>query len=111
MQTDIEIDSNDVISGELAYIVDKTVWDEGTWPGDEGAGNFMALKFEADEGATVVVELVGGQHGPKTLDSDMIAIFKITDVEQTIKVTASKEGMSTTVKEYSLEDLILESGR
>lgn len=106
MQTNIQV-GDDAITGTLKYV--DNAWDPGTWPADKASGNYIALKFESDEDAEVTVEVVGGDDGPKPLDSDMSAIFRITDVAtQSIKVVVTKEGMTTTTKIYDLSDLILE---
>jgi len=48
--------------------------------------------FESDDGAVITAELIGGIHGPITLDEDGILISRITDKVTGLKVTASKGG-------------------
>ena len=66
------------------------------------------MKFEADEGATTTVEIVGGTKGPVTLDEDMnwVGLIK-SNSTQSIKVVTTKDDQSTT-KEYGLTGLTLE---
>ena len=68
--------------------------------------------MEADEGATVTIELLGGETGhPVELDSDMNAVIRITDpMRQQIQVVATLEGSKTTTKTYRLTGLRLEAG-
>ena len=65
------------------------------------------MKFTATEGATVTVEIVGGTSGPVALDSDMNWVGKIASTSQQIRVVASKTGMTTVTKTYSLTGLTL----
>lgn len=76
----------------------------------EQQGNYLVLHIDTDvEGATIEVELIGGKHGPVTLDSDRTLISRISNKSQKIKITASKEGYPTVSKTYSLGGLKLES--
>lgn len=72
-------------------------------------GNYIAFKSVASEGATITAELVGGESGPVTLDSDGICVMRIASLEtQTaIKVVATKGGKTET-KEFSIAGLTLE---
>lgn len=75
----------------------------------EQQGNYLVLHIDTDvEGATIEVELIGGKHGPVTLDSDRTLISRISNKSQKIKITASKEGYPTVSKTYSLGGLKLE---
>lgn len=68
------------------------------------------MKFTADEGATVTVELINGTLGhPVTLDEDMNIVIRITDKDtQSVKVVATKGNASST-KTYALTGLTLQS--
>ena len=74
----------------------------------EQSGHYLALKFTADEGATVTVELLNGTLGhPVTLDEDMNIVIRITDKDtQAVKVVATKNDVSST-KTYALTGLTL----
>ena len=66
------------------------------------------LHCESEEdGATIVVEIVGGDHGPQTLDDDGLIVCRIKNTTQKIKVTASKTGYETTTQTYSLTGITL----
>ena len=75
----------------------------------EQQGNYLVLKFDAGDvsGATITCELIGGDHGPVTLDPDGILISRIKNTSQKIKVTATKEGYATFTRTYDLASLIL----
>ena len=104
MQSNIQI-TNDGITGTLKYIEEG--WDAGTWGADEDEGNYLALKFEADPGATVQVQVVNGVNGPVTLDDDMWCVFRITNkTTQKIRATSTIGGKSIT-KTYDLSGLTL----
>ena len=105
LQSDIEIDG-DTISGTLKYIAD---YSSAGYTGDEQSGNFLVLHFETEEdGSSITVELVGGVHGPKELDEDGLAIFRIANKStQIIKVVASKTGYTDTVRTFRLTGLTL----
>lgn len=100
LQEDIQIESG-TISGTLKYISD---YSSAGYAGDEVSGNFLALHFDTGvEGTTYVVELMGGVHGPQTLDSDQVCIFRVTSNSQRIKVTASKDGYNSITQIYNLD--------
>lgn len=71
------------------------------------AGNFIALRAEADPGASISAEVVGGYYGPVDLDSDGILVARIESTSQKIRFVGSMAGMVTSVKEFSLADLTL----
>lgn len=95
------------IKGNLKYVTGYT-----GFSGDEAeqSGNYLALKFEASDGATTTVQLLGGTHkNPVTLDSDMNCVFRITDRNtQRIKVVTTL-GDDTITKIYSLAGLSIET--
>lgn len=105
LQSNINVNS-DYITGTLHYVTGFTQFSDRA---SEQQGNYIALHFEAETGATTTVELVGGKSGPVTLDSDMIWIGRITDTDkQTIKVSTTKNG-STVTKIYGLQRLNCET--
>lgn len=105
LQSDVTIDDGAVF-GTLKYVDDYS----SAYGTGEDSGNYLVLHFEVPEttGATITVELVGGVHGPRTLDEDGIIILRITDKNlQTIKVVASKTSCETVTRTYSLRGLKL----
>ena len=104
LQDDIIIEGN-AIAGTLKYVAD---YSSAFGPGED-SGNYLVLKFESDEDAEIVVEIINGYSGPVTLDDDGIWIGRIADKStQTVKVVASKDGKSVT-KTFTLEDLDCEA--
>lgn len=97
---------NTGIGGTLKYVTGYT-----GFSGDPALqeGNYIALKCDTGSvsGSTIVVELIGGDYGPVTLDSDGIIILRIKNTRQKIKVTATKEGYTTFARTYDLASLIL----
>ena len=105
LQEDVEI-AGGVITGTLHYVTEYT-----GFSGDpaEQEGNYLAVVCEASEGDTITAELIGGQHGPVTLDPDGILIARITDpATQKLRFTATGVDGTTETKEYSLSGLTLE---
>lgn len=66
------------------------------------------LHIDSDEGATIVCELIGGTHGPVTLDSDRVLITRLRNKQQKLKITVSKDGYNTVTKTYTFAGLTLE---
>lgn len=97
--------NDDSIQGTLKYV---TGWSAYSQDPKLQNGNFLALQFEATEGATTTIQILGGQDAPKTLDSDMDAVFRITNPNtQAIKVVSTAGGVSVS-KVYDLSMLRLE---
>lgn len=104
LQSNIAIGDSE-ITGTLHYVTGYTEFSSNS---EEQEGNYLALKFEATDGATTTVEIVGGTKGPVTLDSDMnwVGLIK-SNSTQSIKVVSMKDGESVE-KTYSLTGLTLE---
>ena len=105
LQSGVSVGGSD-ISGTLHYVTGYT-----GFSGDEAeqSGNYLALHIDTDvEDSTIRVELIGGDHGSTTLDSDRTIIFRIKNKSQKIKITASKEGYPTVSKTYTLGGVTLE---
>lgn len=102
LQEDIELSSAG-ITGTLHYIEDYS----SAFGGDEASGNYIALKAECD-GAVITAEVVGGVHGPVTLDEDGIVVCRIANNNQSIRFVATKENESVSAT-YALTDLVLEA--
>lgn len=104
LQKDVVV-GDDYIKGILKYVAD---YSSAGYPADEKSGNFLVLHAEVPdtEGVTITCELVGGKYGVKTLDSDGLAIFRITDKSlQKVQFVASKTGYPSVTKTYSLRPL------
>ena len=90
----------------MKYIADYSA---AGFVGDESSGNFLAIHAAVsdDVNSTITVEIVNGVHGPATLDADGLIVCRIADKDtQSIKVTATADGYSTTTKVYTLTDLV-----
>ena len=97
--------SGDTISGTLAWVENYT-----GFSGDpaEQEGNYLAIKATAAEGDTIVLDLIGGTHGPVTLDDDGICIIRITNKDtQELKYTATGADGSTDERIWKLTGLTL----
>lgn len=104
LQSDIEVGTN-AITGTLKYIADYT---SAGYAGDEASGNYLVIHCASDDADTVTVEVVGGNHGERTLDSDGIVICRIANTAQKIRVKAYKDGVVGNVATYSLTGLVLQ---
>lgn len=103
LQENIVVGSN-YIAGTLKYVADYS----SAFIGDEASGHYIVIKCEATEGATITVEVVGGLHGASTLDEDGLIVCRIANINQKIKVVATKNGQSNT-QIFSLTGLDLAS--
>ena len=72
------------------------------------ATHFIALHFTADEGASIGVEVIGGdsEGHPVTLDADGLIVVQIKNKSEKIKVTATKN-TDVETKTYSLTGITL----
>lgn len=105
MQTNVVVGQN-AITGTLKYVTGYTGFSEDP---ELQSGNYIALKLDTDVDATITVELVGGESGPVTLDTDKNIVIRVTDpLTQTIKATATS-GTKVDVLTYSLASMTLES--
>lgn len=73
-----------------------------------GGTHFIALHFTADEGASIGVEVIGGQTEghPVTLDADGLIVIQIANKSEKIKVTATKN-TDVETKTYDLTGITL----
>lgn len=74
---------------------------------EKQSGNYLALKIDATAGSTTTVEVVGGDKGPVTLDSDMNIVLFIKSTTQSVKVVTTK-GEKSIEKVFALTNLTLE---
>lgn len=97
------------ITGKLKYVTGYTGFSSDV---AEQSGNYLVLHFDTvAEDTTITVELIGGVHGPTTLDPDGICIFRVTNpLNQTIAVTATKSGQRADTATYTLRGLSLAKG-
>ena len=106
LQSDINIVGKSEITGSLKYVTGYT-----GFSGDvaEQSGHYIALHATHATADSIAVMLHGGTVGhPVTLDSDGLAIVRISDKDkQTIECIATKSGVTSSVT-YSLRNLVLE---
>ena len=105
LQSDIQINVNS-IQGTLKYYDDESSSLVQTY----GAGNFIALSWEAPVGTSLVVGLEPSYgSSPVTINEDMESVHYITNKNtQKLVVEATKSGV-TLKKTYSLKSLRLET--
>lgn len=101
LQSDVIFDGT-YIEGTLKYVTGYTGYSGNP---DLQKGNFLAIKVDATAGATVTVELLGGESGPITLDEDMNAVIRIANKSQKLKITCTSNGQ-TVSKVYGLRNLV-----
>lgn len=105
MQSDIVV-GVDSISGTLKYVTGYTGF---SGEAELQSGNYIALKCTYGNGVTAKCQLIGGQFGEVTLDSDKNIVIRITNKDtQSIKFVFTKDGVSET-RIYSLQNLVLET--
>lgn len=104
LQENIAInDSTNAITGTLKYIADYS----SAWSGDEASGNYITLKAVTNKTPDrITVEVIGGDHGERALDSDGIAVLRIKNTSQSIRFRAYL-GSEVDIKTYVLSDLVL----
>lgn len=107
MQSDINIVGKSEITGTLKYVTGYTGFSGKT---EEQSGNYIALHATHPTADSIAVMLHGGTVGhPVTLDSDGLAVVRISDKEtQTLEFIATKSGVTSSVT-YSLRNLTLEA--
>ena len=72
----------------------------------EQSGNYIAVKATAVDGAVITAQVIGGDHGPVTLDEDGILIARIKNVGQDLQFKAiTADGVQTIT--YDLSGLTL----
>lgn len=105
LQSDVTVGSEG-IGGTLKYVAD---YSSAGYSGGEESGNFLVLHAEVPEteGVTITAELIGGVHGPVTLDPDGLLISRITSTTQQIKFTATKDGYAPFTRTFRLNGLRL----
>jgi len=104
LQTGIEISDDHKITGTLKYVEGYT-----GFSGDpaEQSGNYLVVRASAVEGAVITAEIIGGDHGPVTLDEDGILIARIKNTSQKLQFNAVTAAGIQTIT-YSLSGLTLQ---
>lgn len=106
LQEDIEIIDGS-ITGTLKHVSEYVSFSEIP---DEQSGNYLALKAEAPEGATITTQVVGGDHDPVDMTEDGWCVYRIkNENSQKIKFTV-RNGNKSKDYTYSLEGLTLQEG-
>lgn len=104
LQEDIVI-GVDEITGILHHVADYS----SAWGSGEDSGNYLALHATCSGADSITCELVGGVHGPVTLESDGVVVFRITDPDiQAVRFTAYK-GTEARSRTFALNNLTLET--
>lgn len=104
LMTDVVIEDGKA-TGTLNYITDYTGFSGDP---EEQEGNYIALQATVGDDITTTAELIGGIHGPVTLDSDGILVARITDSVTAVKFTITK-GTDSNVTVIDLSELTLAS--
>ncbi len=104
LQTGVAVNGT-AVTGTLKYVDDYTGF-SGTV--SEQSGNYLVLQATVEEGTTVTAQVIGGDHGPSTLDSDGIIILRIRNTTQTVQFVASSDGADTNTQTFTLSGLTLE---
>ena len=104
LMTDVVIEDGKA-TGTLNYITDYTGFSGDP---EEQEGNYIALQATVGDDITTTAELIGGIHGPVTLDSDGILVARITDSVTAVKFTITK-GTDSNVTVIDLSELKLAS--
>lgn len=89
LQTGVTIEDG-AVTGTLNYVTGYTGYSSDE---SEQEGNYLALKFESNADS---VELTYGEHS-ETLDEDMNAVIRVTDVDEPLTVTATRQGNTETM--------------
>lgn len=104
LQTGVSF-GNGTVTGTLKYVDDYTGFSSNV---EEQTGNYIVLKAEVPEvsDVTITVKITN----PVTLDSDGIFVGKIANKSsQTITVVASKTGLPSVTRTFTLSGLIVEA--
>ena len=103
LQENISVDNfRQSVSGTLKYVTGYTQFSGAV---EEQSGNYLVLKVESSNGATLYVGRSDGTW--VQLDSDGIIIGRITDKTKPTRIKASKDGQDT-IFNIDLSGLTLE---
>ena len=104
LQEDIQISATRKITGTLKKV---TGWTAFSGDPAEQSGNYLVVRASAVEGAVITAEIIGGDHGPVTLDEDGILIARIKNTSQKLQFNAVTAAGIQTIT-YSLTGLTLQ---
>ena len=106
LQSNISI-RNSAISGTLLDVENDDFYSTAGFSKADGT-HFVALHITAVDGASIGVEVIGGQSEghPVTLDADGLIVIQIANKSEKIKVTATKN-TDVETKTYSLTGITL----
>lgn len=106
LQTGVSV-SGTSVTGTLKYVTDYIGFSSKT---EEQQGNYLVIHCAVPDvtGVTITVEVIGGSGKVSTLDADGLIVLLIKNTSQKVKVTASKSGLASVTKTYSLSGLTLE---
>ena len=103
LQENVYVNENS-IQGVLNYVTGYTGF---SGVPEEQEGHYLALQFEASDGATVKIQTIGGlTDEEKTLDSDMDAVIYVKSSKMKLRVTCTLNG-DTITKTLSFSGLKL----
>lgn len=89
LQENVYVNDNS-IQGVLNYVTGYTGFSGNP---EEQEGHYIALQFEASDGATVKIQTIGGlTDEEKTLDSDMDAVIYVKSNKMKLRVTCTLNG-------------------
>ena len=90
LQENVYVNDNSV-QGILNYVTGYTQF---SGKPEEQEGHYIALQFEASDGATVTIQTIGGLDDTRvvTLDSDMDAVIYVKSTKEKLRVTCSLNG-------------------
>lgn len=90
LQESVFVNDNSV-QGILNYVTGYTQF---SGIPEEQEGHYLALQFEASDGATVTIQTIGGLNDARivTLDADMDAVIYVKSSKQKLRVTCSLNG-------------------
>lgn len=99
LQSNVTVDSDNVLHGTLHHIKDFDEYDKGA------TGNFAALRVVAPTDATV--KITTASVSDKALDEDRTVVWKVTGTGDTLKVKVERGEESSDV-DYKASGLTLE---
>ena len=102
LQTGVTFNQDGTVTGTLQNVTDYTGFSGNV---EEQSGHYIAFHAEVpdEEDVTITAKI----NNISTLDSDGIAVFRVTDLTKPLIVTASKDGETSVSKSFDLSSLTL----
>ena len=102
LQTGVTFNSNGTVTGTLKQVTGYTGFSSNV---SEQSGNYIAFHAEVpdEDGVTITAKITK----TSTLDSDGIAVFRVTDKTIPLVITATRDGSVLYTKSYDLSGLTL----